>query len=73
MKPRLTSSARSLALQFYEVGSASLGLFFGVYTVRGLIRLARMVPTRPSAAPNCGQSANADVDTQTDSRRAGAS
>ena len=64
MKPRLTISALGLALQICEVGTASLGLLFGVCTVRALIRIARMVPTRPCAAPNCGRSPNPDVGPQ---------
>ena len=63
MKTRLTTSALGLALQIYQIGTASLGLLFGVCTVRALIRLARMVPTRPCAEPNCGPSPN-DVDPQ---------
>jgi hypothetical protein len=74
MKSQLkTSAPLGLALQIYEVGAASLGLLFGVYTLRALIRLARMAPTRPSAQPKFGPSLNADVDTQTSSRRASAS
>jgi hypothetical protein len=40
MKPRLTTSAVSLALKIYEVATASLGLLVGVYMARGLIRRA---------------------------------
>jgi hypothetical protein len=43
MRSRLTTSALSVALQIYEVGTASVGLLSGVYTPRGLIRPARMV------------------------------
>ena len=63
VKTRVMTSTLGLALQIFQVGTASLGLLFGVCTVRALIRLARMVPTRPSAEPNCGPSPN-DVDPQ---------
>ena len=63
MKTRLTTGTLGLALQIYQVGTASLGLLFGVYAVRGLIRVARMVPTRPSA-PICGPSPNPDIGPQ---------
>jgi hypothetical protein len=42
MRPRLTTSALGVALQIYEVGTASLGLLSCVHTPRGLIRRARM-------------------------------
>jgi hypothetical protein len=73
MKPRPTASALGLALRIYEVGTARLGLLFGVCAVRALIRLARTVPARPSAEPNCGPWPNADAGTQASSQRAGAS
>jgi hypothetical protein len=49
MKPRLTVKVLSLAPIIYEGASAALWLFIGLRTVRLLIGLARMVPTRSSA------------------------
>jgi hypothetical protein len=49
MKPRLTTRVLSLAPAIYQGASAAFWLFIGLGALRVLIRLARMVPMRPTA------------------------
>jgi hypothetical protein len=73
MKPALTARALGLGLRIYEGATAALWLFIGVGAVRALIGLARMVPMRPSAEPQCGTSQNADGNRRASPRRTGSS
>jgi hypothetical protein len=71
MKSRLPIRSLSIALRIYEGATAGLWLLVGVRMVRTLIRLARMVPVRPSAEPTYGPSRNAESNPQESSPRTG--
>jgi hypothetical protein len=64
MMRRLPTGPLSMALRVYEGATAALWLLVGLGTVRTLVRLARMVPVRPSAEPKCRLSRNAEGNPQ---------